>query len=103
MTWLLLAMMVIITFSNRYIFLSPRLKFTVGPKLQTLLQYTAPSVLTALWAPIVFMHDQSLNLSMSNPCFLAGLMTIATSYFIKKPLIVVIAGTGIYLFLSHFF
>ncbi|WP_263080805.1 AzlD domain-containing protein [Endozoicomonas sp. Mp262] len=101
MIWLLLGLMALITFSNRYALFSPRFKFSVGPKLQSLLKYTAPAVLTALWVPIVFIRNEQLDLQINNPYLIAGVVTIATSLLLKKPLVTVMLGITIFMVLSH--
>ncbi len=56
--WIALAGMTGITFSCRYLFFSKTVSFKLGPKVSRLLSYTAPSVMTAMWVPIVFLGHQ---------------------------------------------
>ena len=100
MKWCLLISMATITFMNRYAFFSPRFKLTIGPTLQSLLKYTAPAVLTALWAPIIFIRDSHLNIEINNAYFLAGLFAIVISALIKKPLPTVILAITSFVLLS---
>jgi len=58
--WLALLGMTCITFTCRYFFFSTSVPFELGPKVKRLLSYTAPSVLTAMWVPIVFLGHQDL-------------------------------------------
>ncbi|GAB3112056.1 AzlD domain-containing protein [Aestuariicella hydrocarbonica] len=108
MTWIMIGLMAAVTFYNRYAFFSPHLKFSIGPRLQSLLSYTAPAVLTALWVPIVFVRDaphaesKALNLDLDNPYFLAGLITVAISALVRKPLVTVVAGVAVFIGLSQF-
>ncbi len=102
MMWLMIGLMALVTFYNRYAFFSPQLKFSIGPRLQSLLSYTAPAVLTALWVPIVFvsehpdMEAKQLNWQLDNPYFCAGLITVAISAFVRKPLITVALGVLVF-------
>ncbi len=94
MTWLLIFIMALITFYNRYALMSPRLKLTLGDNAQRLLKYTAPAVLTGLWAPIVFTEHHQLNTDPTNPYLIAGFVTVVLSRFVKAPLLVVGLGMG---------
>ncbi len=94
MTWLLIFTMALITFYNRYALMSPRLKLTLGDNAQRLLKYTAPAVLTGLWAPIVFTEHHQLNTDITNPYLVAGFVTVVLSRFVKAPLLVVGLGMG---------
>ncbi len=96
MIWLLLFLMALITFYNRYALMSPRLRLTLGDNAQRLLKYTAPAVLTGLWAPIVFTHNNQLNTDITSPYLIAGLVTVVVSRFIKAPLLVVALGMGVF-------
>lgn len=108
MIWVMIGLMAAVTFYNRYAFFSPHLKFSIGPRLQSLLSYTAPAVLTALWVPIVFVHDASggegktLNLDLDNPYLMAGLITVAISALVRKPLVTVVSGVAVFIGLSQF-
>ena len=56
-----------VTFGTRYLFLEGRLPIRLGPKVKTLLGYCCPAVLTAITAPILFVHDPQLAISLYNP------------------------------------
>ncbi|WP_439135701.1 AzlD domain-containing protein [Pseudomaricurvus sp.] len=107
MIWVMIGLMAAVTFYNRYAFFSPHLKFSIGSRLQSLLSYTAPAVLTALWVPIVFVQHTSapnekvLNLNFDNPYFTAGLITVAISALVRQPLVTVIAGVAVFVSLSQ--
>ncbi|MGJ8679717.1 AzlD domain-containing protein [Paraglaciecola sp.] len=91
--WLILTGMSAITFSCRYFFFSKKVPFELGPKSNRLLSYTAPSVLTAMWAPIVFMGHQGTHYQLfESPFLIAGLGTIALSLKIKSALVIVTLG-----------
>ncbi|MGH1370427.1 MAG: AzlD domain-containing protein [Cellvibrionaceae bacterium] len=94
MIWLLIFIMALITFYNRYALMSPRLKLTLGDNAQRLLKYTAPAVLTGLWAPIVFTEHHQFNSDITSPYLIAGFVTVVLSRFVKAPLLVVGLGMG---------
>ena len=96
MLWLLIGAMALITFYNRYAFFSPRLKFSIRPEIQSILQYTAPAVLTALWVPIVFVKDGTLSTQWNDPYLLAGMVTVVVSATLKKPLPAVLIGVTVF-------
>lgn len=94
--------MAAITFTCRYLFFAQSLPYQLGPKMQKFLSYTAPSVLTAMWAPIVFLgHKEAGDSLIQSPYLLAGLATVLLSYKVKSTLIVVIAGMGIFSAISY--
>jgi len=92
--WIALVGMTCITFSCRYFFFSKTVPFELGTKIKRLLSYTAPSILTAMWVPIVFLGHQSTNNDfITSPFLIAGLITVVLSLRIKSTLAVV--GLGI--------
>ena len=58
-TWLMITGMALITFANRFLFLSKAVGFSPQPNFKIFLSYSAYAVLTAIWAPIVFGFDGS--------------------------------------------
>lgn len=58
--------MTALVFLSRYLFLEPKLPLRLSPTLQRLLSYSGPAVLTAIWAPIVFMPEKTLWLALSS-------------------------------------
>ncbi|WP_019616776.1 AzlD domain-containing protein [Psychromonas ossibalaenae] len=69
-----------ITFSSRYLFLEPMLPLKIGPKIKSLLSFSAPAVLTAIWFPIVFIRDNSLTSSLTDPYLAAAAVAVIASY-----------------------
>ena len=100
--YLILLGMAAITFICRYLFLAKSIPYQLGPKMQKLLSYTAPSVLTAMWVPIVFLgHKDTGDNLIHSPFLLAGIVTITLSFKVKNTLVVVIAGMGVFSALSY--
>ena len=95
--WLALLGMTAITFSCRYFFFSTTITFKLGPKVKRLLSYTAPSVLTAMWVPIVFFgHQESGGDYINSPFLIAGIATVIFSLKIRNTLAVVIFGMSVF-------
>jgi len=87
----LLTGMACITFICRYFFLSKNLPFELGPKAKSLLSYTAPSVLTAMWVPIVFLSgDEPQQTVWLSPFFIAGGVCILLSLKLQNTLMIVL-------------
>lgn len=102
--WLALIGMTCITFSCRYLFFSKKISFELGTKAKRLLSYTAPSVLTAMWVPIVFLgHQGTSNGLISSPFLIAGVVTIMLSLKINSTLTVVGLGMIIFVILNIIF
>jgi len=99
--WLALAGMTMITFSCRYLFFSKTIYIELNNKVKKLLSFTAPSVLTAMWVPIVFMGHQNTNYEIfESPFLIAGLTTILLSLKIKHTLAVVTLGMTVFTILK---
>ncbi|NRA84675.1 MAG: AzlD domain-containing protein [Gammaproteobacteria bacterium] len=95
--WVALVGMTCITFSCRYFFFSKTVPFELGTKTKRLLSYTAPSVLTAMWVPIVFLGHQSADSDfITSPFLIAGLVTVVLSLKIKNTLVAVGLGMSIF-------
>lgn len=98
--WIILLGMTCITFTCRYLFLSKILPFELGPKAKSILSYTAPSVLTAMWVPIVFLSDKSVEEDFfSSPFLIAGLVCILLSIKLKNTLMIVVLSMLVFIVL----
>jgi len=99
--WFILVGMASITFTCRYLFFSKKLTFELGVKAKKALSYTAPSVLTAMWIPIVFLSYQTIEQSFFySPFLIAGLLTIALSLKLKNTLLIVIISIVAFMILQ---
>lgn len=101
-TWLMILGMACITFSVRYLFLARSIPVRISPSIQRLLKYSAPSVLTAMWIPIVFYPHQTLSVSLSNPYLIAACIAIILALTKISTLFVVLASMASFLLLNHF-
>lgn len=92
--------MTALVFMSRYLFLEPKLPLRLSPALQRLLSYSAPAVLTATWAPIVFTHEQSLWLDQTNPYMWAAIVAGILAWKTKNVLLTTVASMAIFLLLN---
>lgn len=96
MTLLTIFLLAIITFTTRYLFLHPSLPVKLGPKMVSFLNFSAPAVLTAIWVPIIFVHDGELTANPLDPFVLSA--TIAVIISAKTKNIYWTVGVGILVF-----
>lgn len=98
--WILIGM-ASITFTCRYLFFANTLPFELGPRLKRALSFTAPAVLTAMWAPIVFLGHQTTGSNLFySPFLYAGLLTLLLSLKINNTLAVVVIGMSFFTLLK---
>jgi branched-subunit amino acid transport protein len=69
-----------VTFGTRYLFLEGRLPIRLGPNIKQLLSYSGPAVLTAITAPILFVHDQQLDVSVGNPYLWGAVAAVVAAH-----------------------
>ncbi|PAJ73170.1 branched-chain amino acid ABC transporter [Pseudoalteromonas sp. NBT06-2] len=79
MTLITILLLACITFLTRYLFLHPKLGLRIGPKMGSFLSLSAPAVLTAIWVPIIFVKDNNLDMSLTNPYLLAASVAVVVS------------------------
>ena len=96
MTLLTIFLMAGITFTTRYLFIHPNLPIRLGPRMVKFLSFSAPAVLTAIWVPIIFIKEETLNLSITNPYLIAA--TIAVVISAKTKSVYLTVGVGVLVF-----
>lgn len=102
--WLVMLLGGLITFGMRFslIYLLAEGRFQVPETMRKALHYVPPAVLTAIIFPELFFHDGTLDVSMDNTHFLAGLIAVVVAWFSKNTLITIVVGM-IALFLLQLF
>ena len=80
MTILTLFILAGITFTTRYLFLHPSLPLRLNNRMQRLLSYSAPAVLTAIWAPIIAIQNDQLAAGITSPYVVAGTVAVVLAY-----------------------
>ncbi len=103
MIMLSILLMTVLVFTSRYLFLEPKLPLRLGARTQRVLSYASPAVLTAIWAPIVFIPEGELGLSLGNPFLLAAIIAAAIAYITKNVLLTTIISMVAFLVLRMMF
>ena len=103
MTWFLLLLMAVITFFNRYIFLAKSIRVSPSPKLRRLLAYSSYSVLTAIWAPIVFQFDGQSQFSLAGGDYIIAASVAATLSFGRVSSLIVVLSSSALFFLIRLY
>ena len=88
--------MACVTFATRYVFLTRKLPFTIGAKMQRLLSYSAPCVLTAIWVPIVFLKEERLAINTENPYLIAATVAVLLAYKFKNLYITTLGSLAVF-------
>ncbi|BDR15042.1 AzlD domain-containing protein [Vibrio sp. STUT-A11] len=99
MIMLSILLMTALVFTSRYLFLEPKLPIRLGVRTQKVLSYASPAVLTAIWAPIVFLPEGELGLSLQNPFLLAAIIAVLIAYLTKNVLMTTIVSMVAFLLL----
>ncbi|MCR9771029.1 AzlD domain-containing protein [Vibrio harveyi] len=99
MIFLSILAMTTLVFTSRYLFLEPKLPLKLGVRTQKILSYASHAVLTAIWAPIVFMPEGELSVTWQNPFLLAALLAAAIAYLTKNVLLTTIVSMVAFLLL----
>ncbi len=102
MTILTLAILAMITFTTRYFFLHPELPLTLNSRMQRLLSYSGPAVLTAIWIPIIFIREDQLAASITSPYVLGGTVAVVLAYQFKSIYITAIGGGLVFVLAQQF-
>ena len=89
--------MTAVVFLSRYIFLEPKLPLRLNSRAQHLLSFSSPAVLTAIWAPIVFLPDGKLSVSPTNPYLLAAVLAALIAWKTKNVLLTTVVSMGVFL------
>ena len=91
--WPTMILMACITFYCRYAMFTQLVSFEFSDRVKKVLAYTAPTVMTSMWAPIVFLGGQSdEGFQFINPYLIAGLLTIVVSLVANNTLLIVLSG-----------
>lgn len=102
MTWLTILGMACITYLNRFVFLMQGIRYNPSDRLKRFLSFSSLAVLTAIWAPIVFVSDdvfssQPFAIGIAGWDYLvATLVAIALSLARCHSLLVVVISAGLF-------
>ncbi|MBQ4847377.1 AzlD domain-containing protein [Pseudoalteromonas sp. MMG013] len=98
MSWFVLLGMAVIIFMSRYVFLEPKLPMVLGPHLQRLLTYSAPAVLSAIVAPLIFIEGEQLHIGLQNRYFVGAIIACLLIVVTRNTLLTVLVSMGLFFF-----
>lgn len=94
--------MATIIFFSRYLFLEPRLPVKLSSGTLKFLSYSAPAVLSAIWAPIVFIQEHELNISLDNNYLICAAVAIVLAITTRNTLITTILSMALFFLLKFY-
>lgn len=103
MIWLLLLSLALIVFCNRYLFLEPNIKLRLPVLIEKMLNYSAPCLLTAICAPIVFFDGSSLRSIPLDPYFIAAIFCVIFALIFKNLLLNLALSLAVFYILIFMF
>ncbi|WED24477.1 AzlD domain-containing protein [Vibrio sp. JC009] len=86
-----------LVFFSRYLFLEPKLPLRLNDKAQRLLSFSSPAILTAIWAPIVFVQDGELAIETTNPYLLGAALAVLLVWKTKNVLLTTVISMVFFL------
>jgi len=99
MTWLIILSMAAVVFVSRHLLLEPKLPIRLSKNTLTFLSYSAPAVLTAILAPIVFVPEGQLAISVHNPYLTCALVATVLAYGTRNTLLTTVLSMGLFFIL----
>ena len=102
MITLTIFLMAAIIFCSRYLFLEPRLPVRLSSNTLKFLSYSAPAVLSAIWAPIVFIQENSLDISLNNNYLICAVVAIVLAITTRNTLLTTVLSMALFFLLSFY-
>lgn len=96
MIFLMIVIMGLAVFLNRYLFIEPRLPVRLNRGAREFLGFAVPGMLTAICGPIIFLADHHLNLSPANPYLLAGIGAVGLMFWTRNVLLTVLLSMALF-------
>ncbi|MEG2920637.1 MAG: AzlD domain-containing protein [Acinetobacter sp.] len=90
MTWTYILILAAIVFFNRYLFLEPKVDVKFPHFFEKMLKYSAPCLLTAICAPIIFYQDDAFRAFANNPYLYGAIFCVLMILWLKKTLLSII-------------
>jgi len=103
MTLLTIVLMAVITFTTRYLFIHPKLPIRLGAKMVSFLSFSAPAVLTAIWVPIILVHERQLVLTVTNPYLIAASVAVIVAAKSKNIYLTLLISLIVFALLKFYF
>ncbi|OTG69129.1 branched-chain amino acid transporter [Acinetobacter sp. ANC 4470] len=102
MTWTYIFILAGIVFFNRYFFLEPRVDVKFPHFFEKMLKYSAPCLLTAICAPIIFYQDDAFRAFPNNPYLYGAIFCVFMILWLKKTLLSIIFSLVFFYMLTIF-
>ena len=90
MTWTYILILAAIVFFNRHLFLEPKVDVKFPHFFEKMLKYSAPCLLTAICAPIIFYQDDAFRAFANNPYLYGAIFCVLMILWLKKTLLSII-------------
>ena len=100
-TWITLLCVAVLVFASRFLLMEPWLPLKLSDNVQQILRFSAPAVLTAIAAPIVFIRDEQISLDMDNHYLVASVVVVVVAIVTRSTMLTVVSGMTCFLFLRH--
>ena len=101
--WLSIFGMAVVTFINRYAFLSASFNYVPNDKVKRLLSYSSYSVLTAIWTPIVFQFNINGDFAVAGVDYLLACSVAAIMSLCRLPSLLTVVLSALVFFGVRFF
>ncbi len=95
--WLVVIISGFITFLIRFSLIGLWGKLKIPDLINRALIYIPPAVLAAIILPELMIREGQLDLSISNPRLVAGLVAIIVAWITKNVVVTILAGMGVLL------
>lgn len=102
MTWTYIFILAAIVFFNRYLFLEPRVDIKFPHFFEKMLKYSAPCLLTAICAPIIFYQDDAFRAFANNPYLYGAIFCVLMILWLKKTLLSIILSLVFFYMVTMF-
>ncbi len=96
MIWTMIILMTLVIFISRYVFLEPKIPVRISKNTQQFLSYSAPAVMTAIFAPVVFVRDHQLALTYDNSYLICAIVAALLAWFSKNTLLAVLVSMALF-------
>jgi branched-subunit amino acid transport protein len=95
--WFVVIFSGLITFLIRFSLIGLWGKFRLPDLINRSLKYIPPAVLAAIILPEIMIREGQIDLSLSNPRLVAGLVAIIVAWVTKNVVVTILAGMGVLL------
>ena len=102
MTWTYIFILAAIVFFNRYLFLEPKVDIKFPHFFEKMLKYSAPCLLTAICAPIIFYQDDAFRAFANNPYLYGAIFCVLMILWLEKTLLSIILSLVFFYMVTMF-